>query len=82
MKKFSDHFLFRRWKSIETKTPPTGENILLLFDDGTIYIGQYMPENFLAKFYQPFGTEERGIFTGKAKVIKWAELDLDDSNSF
>ena len=70
--RLSDFFIIRRWYLISKKRPPLDIPLFLQFDDGSIDIGEYMPNAPLVAHYQPFGNNDRGIFTCNEKVIKWA----------
>ena len=72
--KISDFFIIRWWYSVSKQAPPTDTALFLKFDDGSIDIGEYMPDCPLVNDYQPFGDNNRGIFTCSEKVIKWSTV--------
>lgn len=70
--KISDFFIIRRWYLVSKRTPLIDTPLFLKFDDGSIDIGEYIPTDPLVAHYQPFGNNDRGIFTCNEKVIKWS----------
>lgn len=72
--RISDFFIIRRWYLVSKRTPPIDTSLFLKFDDGSIDIGEYIPNAPLVAHYQPFGDNDRGIFTCREKVIKWSTV--------